>query len=84
MDHLNRIQPEAVAPLKAPRLLSGALIATAAAIIFALIPLKQDEVAAGPTAPDEQIVSEAETSSRKVLRNSKMSLKKILIRNSTN
>ncbi len=59
MQHLNNVDPEAVAPLKAPRLLSGALMATAAAVVFALIPLKQEEAAAGPTAPEEQIVAEA-------------------------
>lgn len=59
MEHLNLIRPEAVAPFKAPRFLSGALVATAAAVIFSLIPLKQEEVAAGPKAPDEEIVAEA-------------------------
>ncbi len=58
--HLDQVEPEAVAPLKAPRLLSGALVASAAAVAFALIPLKQEEAAAGPTAPEEQIVAEAE------------------------
>ena len=59
MQHLNQIEPDAVAPYKAPRILSGALVATAAAVIFALIPLKQDEVAAGPKAPDEEIAAQA-------------------------
>ena len=59
MQHLAQVQPEVVAPMKAPRLLTGALVASAAAIVFALLPLKQEEAAAGPTAPDEQIVAEA-------------------------
>jgi len=61
IQHLDQIEPHAVAPFQAPRILSGALVATAVAVIFALIPLKQEEVNAGPTAPDEQIVSEAES-----------------------
>ncbi|WP_397568602.1 hypothetical protein [Schlesneria sp. T3-172] len=59
MRHLDTVEPEVVAPFKAPRLLTGALVATAAAVIFSLIPLKQEELVAGPTVPDEQIVAEA-------------------------
>ena len=60
MQHLGRVEPEAVAPFKAPRLMSGALIASVAAIVFALIPLRQEEAAAGLNAPEEQIVAEAD------------------------
>ncbi len=60
MQHLDRMEPQAVAPLTVPRLLNGALVAAAAAIVFALIPLKQEEAAAGPPVPDEQIVAQAD------------------------
>lgn len=55
---LNRVEPEAVAPYKAPRLLPGAIVA--AAVVLSLVPLKQDEAAASPAAPDENIVAQAE------------------------
>ena len=60
MQHLDRIAPDAVAPFIAPRLLPGALIAAAAAVVFALIPLQKQELSAAPTAPDDQIVAQAE------------------------
>ena len=60
MQHLSQIEPEVVAPFRAPRMLSGALMATAAAVVFALVPLRQEEAAAGPKAPEQHIVAEAE------------------------
>lgn len=60
MQHLDSIEPNAVAPIKAPRLLPGALIAAAAAVVFALIPLQKQDVSAAPTTPDDQIVAQAE------------------------
>ncbi len=60
MQHLNHVDADIVAPLKPPRLLPGALVATAAAVIFSLLPLKQEEASAGAKAPDEQIVAEAQ------------------------
>ena len=60
MQHLSHVDADIVAPLKAPRLLPGALVATAAAVIFSLLPLKQEEASAGAAAPDEQIVAEAQ------------------------
>ena len=60
LQHLSGVEPQAVAPFRAPRLLSGALVAGFAAIGFSLIPLRQEEVAAGLSAPEDQIVAEAE------------------------
>ena len=57
MQHLAQVEPEAVAPIKTPRLLTGALIASAAAIIFALLPLKQEEAVAAPTAPARKLLA---------------------------
>ena len=66
MQHLDRVEPQAVAPFKTPRLLSGAIVAAAAALIFSLVPLRQDEAAAGPSAPEDQIVAEAEMISESI------------------
>lgn len=60
MDHLNNVHPEAVAPLRAPQLLPSAVIAAAAAVVFALLPLKEQELSAAPPVADEQIVAQAE------------------------
>ena len=64
--HLNHVVPEAVAPLKAPRLLPSALIASAAALVFALLPIKPQELAAAPLAPEQQIVEQAEEISERL------------------
>jgi hypothetical protein len=60
MSHLNHVEPVAVVPLTAPRLLPSALLAAVAAVVFALIPLRSQELSAAPTAPDEQILTQAE------------------------
>jgi hypothetical protein len=60
MSHLSRVEPEAVAPYQAPRFLPGAVLAAALAVVLALVPLKQDEVAASPSTPDENIVAQAD------------------------
>lgn len=60
MRHLDDVHADVVAPFKAPRLLSGALIAAVAAVVVALLPLKSQELSAAPTSPDDQIVAQAE------------------------
>ena len=60
MQHLNRVEADAVAPLKAPRLLPGAIVAAIAAVVFAVLPLKPQELSAAPTPPEDQIVAQAE------------------------
>ena len=60
MSHLSRVEPEAVVPYKAPRFLPGAIVAAAAAIVLALVPLKQDEASASSSKPDENIVAQAD------------------------
>ena len=60
MSHLSHVEPKAVAPYQAPRFLPGAIVAAAAAIVLALVPLKQDEASASPSKPDENIVAQAE------------------------
>lgn len=66
MQHLNSVEAEAVAPLRAPRLLPSAVIAAVATVVFALLPLKPPELAAAPSVPEEQIVSEAEEISERL------------------
>lgn len=60
MTHLNRVEPQAVAPYKAPRFLPGAILTAAAALVLALVPLQQDELAASPSIPDENIIAQAD------------------------
>lgn len=60
MQHLHNVQAELVAPFKAPRLLSGAVVAALSAVVFALFPLHTEQLSAAPSVADEQIVSQAE------------------------
>lgn len=60
MQHLSRVEPDAVAPLMAPRLLPGALMASVAALVFALLPLQSPELSAAISPPDDQIVAQAD------------------------
>jgi hypothetical protein len=60
MSHLDRVEPREVAPYKAPRLLPGAIVAAALAMVLSLVPLKQDEASASPSLPNENIVAQAE------------------------
>lgn len=60
MQHLDHVEPDAVAPLKSPRMLPGALVAAAAAVVFALLPPRPPELSAAPSVPDDQIVAQAE------------------------
>lgn len=60
MRHLDHVQPNIVAPFKAPRLLPGALIAALTTVVFALLPINPQELSAAPSAPDEQIVAQAD------------------------
>lgn len=60
IEHLQKVDPQAVAPWKSPRLLPGALVAAIVAVVLALVPLKPTALAAAASVPDEQIVEQAE------------------------
>jgi len=60
LSHLDHIAAEAVVPLKPPRLLSGAVVATVAALVLALLPLTPVPLAAAPSEPEPQIVAQAD------------------------
>lgn len=58
--HLDKVQPEQVVPLKAPRLLPGALALAAAALVFSLLPLKPAPLAAALAETPESVQEQAE------------------------
>ena len=56
-DHLAKVAPKAVVPLKAPRSLAFSLVAAAAAAIVLAWPLPQPQAEAGPAPAPEHIVA---------------------------
>src|SRR5262249_26817315 len=58
--HLGKVQPQDVVPLKLPKTLPYALGAFALATVLMLVPLRQQEADAGPAAPLEAVLNEAQ------------------------
>jgi hypothetical protein len=67
MDHLGRVEPKAVVPLKTPKALPFALIATVAAAVMLAWPLAQPQVEAGPAPVPEHIAAIAAEQKEKLL-----------------
>jgi hypothetical protein len=60
LEHLNRVEPKAVVPLRSPRALPYALATFAAAAVLPFVLPHAQEASAGPREPLPQVVAEAE------------------------
>jgi hypothetical protein len=60
VDHLGKVRPQEVVPLRLPQTLPYALGAFGLAVVLTLIPLRQQEADAGPAAPLEAVLNEAQ------------------------
>jgi hypothetical protein len=60
VEHLRRVEPRAVVPVRAPRLLALAGLAAGVALVLGLWPVGTPQADAGPPEPLPQVVAEAE------------------------